>query len=94
MKWRARSRFGRFMFARPARICTCCPIPHETTDYYVIEPRHPRRGEIECAEAHERRIPLEVRDFGQSSPPARVLKPVRLRPAHPGKTLAELLRLP
>jgi len=52
------------------RLCTSCLIPHVTTDWYVIEFAHPRRGEIECAPAHERRICLEVRDFGTARPPA------------------------
>lgn len=44
------------------RICTHCPTPHVTTDWYEIdELRHPCKGEIECADAHERRIPREVR---------------------------------
>jgi len=51
------------------RLCTSCPLPHVTTDWYVIEDYHPHAGDIECADAHERRIPLEVRDFGTSTPP-------------------------
>jgi len=43
------------------RFCTSCPEPHITTDWYRIEPCHPRRGEIECAEAHENRIRRETR---------------------------------
>jgi hypothetical protein len=50
------------------RICTSCPLPHVTTDWYQIEYNHPRRGETECAAEHERRIPLEVRDFGTGRP--------------------------
>jgi len=52
------------------RLCTSCLVPHVTTDWYVIEYAHPRRGDIECAPAHERRIFLEVRDFGTKAPPA------------------------
>jgi hypothetical protein len=54
------------------RTCTSCPFPHVTTDWYRIEYAHPRHGEYECAEAHERRIPIEVRDFGTGKPPAAV----------------------
>jgi len=52
----------------PPRICTSCPLPHETRDWYVIEQYHPQAGDIECKAAHERRIPLEVRDFGTGRP--------------------------
>ena len=54
------------------RLCTSCLLPHVTTDWYVIEAYHPRGKEIECAAAHERRIFLEVRDFGERTPPAAV----------------------
>jgi hypothetical protein len=79
----------------PPRLCTSCPVPHETADWYVVEYNHPRHGEIECAEAHERRIPLEVRDFGCARPKTPVVKPGRRRQVSPGDpSLAELLRLP
>jgi hypothetical protein len=45
------------------RICTHCLLPHVTTDWYVIdEHKHPCRGDVECVDAHERRIVEEVRD--------------------------------
>ena len=44
------------------RICTSCDQPHITTDWYVInEHRHPHRGDIECADAHELRVLRETR---------------------------------
>ena len=44
------------------RICTSCDLPHITTDWYVInEHRHPHRGDLECADAHENRIRRETR---------------------------------
>lgn len=44
------------------RICTSCPEPHETTDWYVIVERGPKqRGKVECREAHELRIRRETR---------------------------------
>jgi hypothetical protein len=65
------------------RICTSCPIPHETVDWYRIEYAHPRKGEYECATAHEARIPREVRDFGTGRPPAKI--GVVNRPPRPGR---------
>lgn len=62
------------------RICTSCPLPHVTTDWYRIEPNHPRAGEFECVPAHERRIPLEVRDFGTNRPKLPPKPPARPRP--------------
>lgn len=70
------------------RICTSCPLPHVTTDWYQIEPSHPRQHAIECVPAHEARITREVRDFGVSHPPKPTLKPFQKRPS-----LAELLSL-
>lgn len=44
------------------RICMSCFEPHITTDWYVVnEYRHPHRGDVECAEAHEDRIRRETR---------------------------------
>lgn len=44
------------------RICTSCDEPHITIDWYVItEYPHPRRGDIECAQAHELRVLRESR---------------------------------
>lgn len=46
----------------PPRICTSCDKPHLTTDWYVIdEHKHPRKGDVECAPAHEDRIRRELR---------------------------------
>jgi hypothetical protein len=46
----------------PPRICTCCDEPHETDDWYVInDHKHPRKGRVECAAAHEDRIRRECR---------------------------------
>lgn len=72
-----------------ARLCTSCLLPHETTDWYVIEHNHPRRGDIECAAAHERRIPIEVRDFGTGRPRLMPQVDRRRRP----KRQADLLEL-
>lgn len=72
---------------RPERICTACWLPHLTPDWYTVEPYHPRAGQIECAPAHERRIPLEVRDFGERSPPANSKK----RKPRSQPSLSELL---
>jgi hypothetical protein len=44
-----------------AKTCTSCEKPHVTTNWYVIEGRHPRAGQIECSAAHEDRIRREVR---------------------------------
>jgi hypothetical protein len=44
------------------RLCTHCPTPHVTGDFYVIDERgHPCHGDVECREAHEIRVPRETR---------------------------------
>lgn len=46
----------------PPRTCTSCDTPHVTIDWYVIDERgHRKRGQVECREAHEKRIAREVR---------------------------------
>lgn len=47
----------------PPRICTVCPEPHLTSDWYVVtEAKHPQKGQVECSAAHEDRVRREVRE--------------------------------
>jgi hypothetical protein len=82
------------------RLCTHCPQPHVTNDWYQIdESKHPCRGDVECAKAHERRIVREVRDgvpaawlIGSSGSPLFV---TRAKPGKPrGKNTAAGTRSP
>jgi hypothetical protein len=51
-------------------ICTACPVPHPTRDFYFHIPKWPL-SIVECREAHEARVRRETREQVYATPDKR-----------------------